>query len=132
MTFKSPLIIALLVAVCTCGPVSPRKRPESISSASAARWTQGESKPVILDVRTENEYNEGHIAGAKWISWTSREFDNRVTSELDPSQPVLVYCRSGKRSAAASEKLVSLGFSDVRNLKGGVLSWQNESLPLTR
>lgn len=132
MIFRLPLIAAVIASLCACGGVSGNKPHAPISTSEASRWIKTDPEPVILDVRTNGEFEEGHIAGAKLIPWTDRDFESRAVKELDRSQPVLVYCRSGKRSAAATDKLASLGFTDVRNLKGGVLSWQKEGLPLTR
>ncbi len=131
MFFKYPLIAAFVAVLCSCGSVSTGKRPEPISSAAASQWIKNDPKPVILDVRTPGEFAEGHIAGAQLITWTDRDFETRAVKELDRSQPVLVYCRSGARSAAASKKLASLGFSGVRNLEGGTIAWKKAGLPLT-
>jgi rhodanese-related sulfurtransferase len=52
-----------------------------------------------------------------------QNFATRAAKELDPGKPLLVYCRSGRRSAEAAAALVKLGFADVRNLEGGILAW---------
>lgn len=120
------------IALCACGNVGPRaKQPVSISPAEASRQLSSPPEPVLLDVRTEEEFAGGHIAGAKLIPWTGKDFETRATRELDRSKPLLVYCRSGKRSSAAAQKLAALGFADVRNVKGGTLAWQKAGFPLT-
>lgn len=81
------------------------------------------TKAIIVDVRTPNEYNSGKIAKAKNINVASFDFMNEA-KKLDTSKEVLVYCRSGARSARAAKMLVQLGFTNVSNLSGGVMAWQ--------
>lgn len=78
----------------------------------------------LVDVRRADEYNEGHIAGAENIDVTDQEFELKA-SRLDKSRPVAIYCRSGRRSKIAAERLSRLGY-DVTELDGGVLSWHGE------
>ncbi len=88
-----------------------------------------ESNPllVILDVRTQSEYNSGHIRNAKLIPHT--ELEARI-SELDENRETLVYCRSGGRSATASQILVDHGFSNVYNMLDGILAWMDSGYPV--
>ena len=83
---------------------------------------------VILDVRTPEEFAAGHLDGAVMIDLSRADFADRV-AELDPDVPYLVYCRSGNRSAQAVAIMEELGFSDVADLDGGILSWLNAGLP---
>jgi len=80
---------------------------------------QGE-KFVLLDVRSEEEYAQGHIKGAILIPHT--EIESRY-SELGGKE-IVVYCRSGRRSVTASKALVRLGFGRVENLIGGIIAWE--------
>lgn len=82
-----------------------------------------DSMTVILDVRTPEEFAEGHIPGASNISVTDSDFEKKV-SKLDKKKTLLVYCRSGKRSVIASNKLLQLGFQHICNLENGFISWQ--------
>jgi rhodanese-related sulfurtransferase len=77
----------------------------------------------LLDVRTEVEWNAGRIKGATRIGIAGDGFAARAAKELDPSKPVLVYCRSGNRSAQAARKLEKLGFKTIYDLKGGIKAW---------
>ncbi|KDN54334.1 rhodanese-like domain-containing protein [Flavobacterium seoulense] len=83
-------------------------------------------KPQILDVRTPEEFAGGHIDNAANIDWQNENFVKN-TEKLDKNKPVYVYCRSGKRSLKASEKLEELGFKKIYNLDGGYLQWNAES-----
>ena len=76
---------------------------------------------IILDVRTEQEYEEGHIPGSILIPL--QELENRL-DELDKEEKYLIVCRSGSRSAQASEILVSNGFKHITNMQGGMLKWK--------
>ena len=79
---------------------------------------------VILDVRTQEEYDEGHVPGAILIPNT--EIENRAEEELpDKAQFILVYCRSGRRSKLAAQILADLGYTNVKEF-GGILDWPYE------
>lgn len=76
----------------------------------------------LLDVRTPEEFAEGHIAGAKNINLFNKDFLSTAQKILDKSKPVAVYCRSGKRSAEAARLLSDKGYN-VTNLNGGIMAW---------
>ena len=79
---------------------------------------------VLLDVRSEEEFSEGHIPGA--INLPNEEIGTTEIDKLpDKSQLILVYCRSGRRSKEASEKLVKLGYTNIVEF-GGILEWKGE------
>ena len=79
---------------------------------------------VVLDVRTEKEYNEGHLEGAINIDQAQKDFIERAKAELPTGKTIAVYCRSGRRSASAAGRLVAEGFKSV-NLKGGIIAWKD-------
>lgn len=81
----------------------------------------------IVDVRTPEEYLEAHIPFAKNYNWNDPLFKD-IVQELDKTRPLYIYCRSGKRSAAAAEVLIEQGF-EVIELQGGMLNWQEHQLP---
>lgn len=84
----------------------------------------------LLDVRTSNEYNQGHIAGSFQADWNNLEqFKERIAS-LDKQQPLYIYCLAGSRSSAAKKWLIKEGFKTVVNLQGGINAWNLEDLPL--
>ncbi len=84
----------------------------------------------LVDVRTPEEYAEGHLEYAKNINVFDSDFIEKALKSLDESKPVAVYCRSGKRSADAAQKLAEKGFS-VTNLKGGILAWKANHQPIS-
>lgn len=82
--------------------------------------------PQLLDVRTAAEYQSGHLKNSLQADWLNKEqFADRI-KYLDKTKPLLVYCASGMRSGAAAKWLLDNGFSDVQNLKGGLISWKLE------
>lgn len=84
----------------------------------------------LVDVRTPQEYEEGHINGAININVQSKDFQKIVEKELSKDSTVLVYCRSGRRSLEAAGVLTKLGYKVV-NLKGGIIEWKHDGLPVT-
>lgn len=84
----------------------------------------------LLDVRTLEEWNEGYIKGAKRATVTEEGFLEQAKKVIDPTKPVLVYCRSGKRSAQAVSQLREAGFSEVHDIAGGILAWEAAGKPL--
>lgn len=85
----------------------------------------------LLDVRTPEEYNEGHLNNAININVFDDDFLDQASKNLDKNKPVAVYCRSGKRSADAAEKLASKGYK-VTNLLGGIMAWTKDGQPIVK
>ena len=97
---------------------------EQISGAEAKTLMDSESGYIIIDARTQEEYDEGHIHGAILIP--EYEIADRAEKELpDKDQLILVYCRSGRRSKIAAEELVKLGYTTIREF-GGIIDWEYE------
>lgn len=76
----------------------------------------------LIDVRTPEEFAEGHIEGAENINFHSEDFLEQFR-DMDKDRPLYIYCRSGNRSSKAAEKLLGSGFKEVIDLEGGFLSW---------
>lgn len=96
----------------------------SISAEEAKQLMDIQQNYVILDVRTEEEYNDSHIPGAILIP--DYEIEKRAGKELpDKEQLILVYCRSGRRSKLASQTLAELGYSNIKEF-GGIIDWPYE------
>lgn len=94
---------------------------EQISPADAKKIIDSGEEHIILDVREQDEYDEGHIAGAILIPYT--EIENKAQELLpDKHKTILVYCRSGRRSKIASESLIKLGYDNVKEF-GGIIDW---------
>ncbi len=99
---------------------------EQISAEEAKSLMDSEKDYIIIDSRTEAEFNEGHIEGAILIP--EYEIAQRAEKELpDKDQLILVYCRSGRRSKIASEELSKLGYTNVKEF-GGIIDWPYETV----
>ena len=99
---------------------------EQISGAEAKALMDSESGYIIIDARTQEEYDQGHIPGAILIP--EYEIADRAEKELpDKDQLILVYCRSGRRSKIAAEELVKLGYTNVKEF-GGIIDWEYETV----
>ncbi len=81
----------------------------------------------LVDVRTKEEYGEGHLQKAQNICVTDEDFEQNV-AKLDKEQPVYVYCRSGKRSAKAAQILKEMGFKEIYDMEGGFMNWESQGL----
>ena len=84
---------------------------------------QTDPNAVVIDVRTDREFNQHQVPGALHINLQSRSFSGEL-SKLDKSARYLVYCRSGRRSAMACKLMAGMGFQDCNNLSGGILAWE--------
>ena len=119
-----PFILSLML-LSSCGtPGSSSSGYRQISMDEAVKMMRDEKNYIILDVRRPDEYSEGHIPGA--INVPNEEISTAEIAELpDKAQLILVYCRSGRRSKEASEKLVKLGYTNIVEF-GGILDWKGE------
>ena len=112
------------IGCSTCGSDDGSASYDQISGAEAKALMDGESGYIIIDARTQEEYDEGHIPGAIMIP--EYEIADRAEKELpDKDQLILVYCRSGRRSKIAAEELVKLGYTNVKEF-GGIIDWEYE------
>lgn len=91
-----------------------------------------ESGMQILDVRTPSEVAEGVVEGSTHINIHDSDFKGKVTSQLDKSKPVVVYCLSGGRSANAASKLSDMGFTNIFNYTGGMSEWKAKGKNLVK
>ena len=89
------------------------------------------NKPLVLDVRSADEFAEGHIAGAINISHDEINANlSKIMAYKD--QTVVVHCRSGRRAISAENDLRAAGFSDLRHLDGDMNAWQAADLPIVK
>ena len=97
----------------------------NITAEEAKQIMDTEEGYIILDVRTQEEYDQGHIPGAIVIS--HEEIAEKAEDVLtDKNQLILVYCRSGRRSKIAAEALVELGYTNIKEF-GGIIDWPYET-----
>ena len=103
-----------------------------ITTAQLADWLADKQRPapVLLDVRTEEEWNVSHLSGARWVD--PKAPVEEVISGMPKDTPIVTYCAVGYRSGALATKLREAGFTNVWNLEGSIFQWANERRPLVR
>ena len=84
---------------------------------------------LLIDVRTPDEFVQGHIEAAANVDWNGGSFLQDL-SGINKSEPVLLYCASGNRSRKALDALKKFGFTDVQHLKGGIVAWEKQGEPV--
>ena len=109
-----------VLALSACSSSPPAVTDVSVADAAAVLAQPG---ITVVDVRTPTEYQAGHLEGAVNIDVESTTFDSEVGA-LPKDGAYFVYCRSGNRSAVATERMATLGFTTLYNLLGGVTDWQ--------
>ena len=121
-------IITCLLAVLGMTSACGQKNYEDVDVSGFAELI-ADSSVIVLDVRTADEYGDGHIERAINIDVKKDDFLQKAKAALPADKTIAVYCRSGRRSANACGKLSSVGYKCV-NLKGGVLAWMDEKKPV--
>lgn len=143
MTFG--LALGLTAALASCGtadsgadpgadnattPVQPTtNRAEDVDVAKFSELLATLDNPILLDVRSDGEWAEGHLPNASYIPFQSPDFTQQLAA-LDKNRPVLVYCASGGRSARAMNALNQAGQTEVYNLLGGIRAWSSAGEPV--
>ena len=119
-------ILSILLCACAGTKESKEAVYMNITAEEAKKIMDTESEYVVLDVRTEDEFAQGHIPGAILIpDYAIREEAEKALPDKDAL--ILVYCRSGRRSKNAAQILAELGYSNIREF-GGILDWPYETV----
>ena len=122
--------VALLVMFFMTGGSTLRHGYTEITTQEATALTNRENA-VLIDTREATEFADGHIVNA--IHVPAGEVDSQVGKlEKYKSRPVIAYCRSGHRSGSACRQLHKAGFEKVYNLRGGIMAWERDKLPVTK
>ena len=121
---KMIILLLALMLLTACGQASENAQEVvylNITAAEAKVLMESQTDYIILDVRSQEEFDQGHIPGAILIPDT--EIAARAETVLtNKDQLILVYCRSGRRSKLASQALVELGYTNIREF-GGIIDW---------
>lgn len=127
---RHPLLIAALAALLLAASPSAAEesRGSPITGAELAQRIEAGSPPLVLDVRTREEYASGHIAGA--LNIPHDELASRLGElDIETSDEVVVHCKSGGRAGVAEATLREAGYTNVRDLSGHWKGWQAAGLP---
>jgi phage shock protein E len=118
--------VACMVSLAACTGTGGQK-VHSDYNVGQAREAIEKATVMLLDVRTPEEFANGHISGAVNIDWYDPAFSAKA-GLIDKNTPLLVYCAVGGRSAEAQEALKQMGFKNIHNLTGGFDAWRRAGL----
>ena len=129
MKIKVLSLVFLFLGVTSC----LKSQADGVQVLEVSKYEKKMTQPEVqlVDVRTPEEFSEGHLENAINIDVTADDFDAKVAS-LDKEKPVMVYCKSGGRSAKASARLKELGFKTISDLEGGITNWKSENKPVVK
>lgn len=116
------LILTFLISACAL----LRPLPEILSVNEVSEINFHNGKNVLLDIRTQEEYDEGHLPEAEDLDFYAEDFENKLDS-LDKKKVYYIYCQSGNRSTEAAHMMKEKGFDHVVNLKDGYEAYEQES-----
>ncbi len=120
---------ALSLSMAMASPDSGLGNAINVSTPDAYALIESHPDMVVIDVRTPEEYQAGHLDGAINLDYYSGGFLDRLKS-LDKNSTYIVYCRKGIRGGIALEMMRSLGFKEVYNILGGLALWAEEGRPM--
>lgn len=124
------LVMALFAILAMLIGGELRQRLSGVGEVGPGEATRmlNRDNAIMIDMRTDKEYREGHVASAVHIP----SMDNLAALEKYRGKPVIVYCNSGSRSAGFCSRLRKQGFEPVYNLRGGIHGWQKADLPVSK
>lgn len=127
--YLPPFILLLASTFTSCGQKTYDEKLESLYRKTVPlikvdSLKELQSDVVILDTRAKEEFEVSHIEGARFIDYDA--FEVSQVSDINKNQEVIVYCSVGYRSERVGEKLQKAGYTNVKNLYGGIFSWKNE------
>ncbi len=123
------VILLLLAAVCGCIACTSKEKIKTIAPAEFAEAIATDSTAIVLDVRTPEEFAEGHLQGAVLLDYKQAESFAAGIATLDKEKTYYIHCRSGRRSHEAAVMMQSQGLKVV-DMKGGIVAWSAEGLPI--
>ncbi len=124
--------VLALVFLAACGTTKTAVEIKQLAPNDAYALLQSKANDpnfVILDVRTPQEFQAGHIRGAVNIDFYAPDFQKQL-DQLDKTKTYFVYCRTGHRSGQAVQIMKQLGFQHIYELRGGIMNWLQAGLPV--
>ncbi len=120
-------VLAALLVFASCAPKAPVAEYHKITAEQAKERLDSGDKLILLDVRTQEEFDAGHIDGAILLPNETITDSEQPDILPDLDAEILIYCRSGNRSAQAAKKLVAQGYTNVYDF-GGIIDWPYETV----
>ncbi|MDO4726475.1 MAG: rhodanese-like domain-containing protein [Porphyromonadaceae bacterium] len=124
-------IFLLLLPYLFCSLGCTAQKAIRMKSVEAQNFIKNNKELVIIDVRTPEEFEEGHLKGAINIDVKKSDFEEQI-AKLDTSKTYLVYCRSGRRSAGAVRIMHNKNFKSLYEISDGFMGWTNKGLPVEK
>ena len=130
-----PLLVMAVTLSSGCSNAQTEKKTgpilKDVSNAEFQQLMTSLDGALLLDVRTPEEWNEGHLAGAAHTDYwgDEKELEDAMNS-IPRDRPVLVYCAGGGRSGLTAKELVAAGHKEVYNLENGISGWERDGLPV--
>lgn len=127
MKFRIAILALVVFSLTSC----VKTKTDGVTVLNSEKFEQqlNSGNVQLVDVRTPEEFAEGHLPNAVNININGENFDAE-TAKLDKEKPVMVYCKSGGRSAKAASNLKEKGFKNITDLDGGITSWKEASKPI--
>lgn len=128
-TNRSFILLILISCVCSLSygqqapqaPSLPKILPEELVEL------QADTDLVILDTRSPEEYEQGHLENARFVNYETFRLED--VADLSKEQKIIVYCKKGGRSDKVSQQLIDAGYKRVKSLTGGITAWQEKGYP---
>jgi len=119
-----------MLGLASAGGCKANKNVATVPPQEFRELYERDSTALLIDVRRAEEFAEGHLQGAMLIDWLRRDEFEKEAARLDRSKTLYIYCRSGRRSSEAAERLAELGFRVV-DMQGGYLAWTEAGMGTT-
>jgi rhodanese-related sulfurtransferase len=123
-TLKLSLLIFISILNINCNNQTTKSKTQQgvVIQLSPKEFNEKSQNQTIIDIRTPQEFAQGHIEGAVNINYFDRSFLEQV-SKFEKNKTIFIYCRSGNRTSSASKKMLNEGFNEVVDLQGGIINW---------
>lgn len=125
------IVLSFLAALGLCTSCTAENKIKTLSPEEYIKAVSSDTMSVILDVRKPEEFAEGHLEGATLLDFLNPSAFNKGLKDLDKKKHYYIYCRSGKRSHAAADKMQKQGFI-VFDMEGGILNWTGKGFPVVK
>ena len=120
-------ILSLIIITAFTLGVNAQNSKHQILDKATYQDSLVQPNVTLIDVRTSEEYESGHLDKAQNIDFLNEELFITEIEKFDKSQPIYIYCRSGNRSGKAATLMQELGFQTIYDLEGGYLNWTSKS-----
>jgi len=128
-TIISTTLVAINLFFYSCSNGVSKDANTTLQAKEYATKLKETENSFVLDVRTPEEFESGHLKTATNINFYDNDFREQI-AKIDKQKTIFVYCKGGGRSAEAASQLTNAGFKNVYDLNGGIMAWDNENLPI--